>query len=1018
MAVFDDFDTTTGATVAAKPQVAPTAKTAPIKSSGVFGSFDTATGNPIASNPAKVAKAVANIPLAKATSPSFPTIPVSKENGKGFLDYYHQYEGLTAKFGADLASGIGSLVAVPRTLATYETKLTKAVDKAVTGGSETRDAFYQSVIDDLGKGKVDPNQWDTKIKNKIDETFSNVQKGYNVDPNNPTFPQQVAGGFGSMLSFYVPSSALGKVFAVAGDTEKLAEGANILKKIFNTGNVGERVSNASLSALESLQEGDQTFQETYKRTGDVRQAQTDADRVTGANMALLGITNKFAKYFEGVKPGVVNAIKGVLTSSISEGSQEGLQQMIQNITQGKPLFEGVKDSALIGGIVGGGTHIATRPMTTEDKQDTQAIKQAIIDENKDNPIVKEVVAHEDTRQKVTDTIKEALQTSTPDELAQHIVDTTSVPYETAYKLVLDAQSENATPSPDDLLSGIKDQVQAQKVQVNVAPGPITPSQETKTKEKTNSNQTLEEEATKYNSAEEFVKAQGTPVYHGSDAADIIEKEGFKKMPIKTGVSAFGEGSYLTTNKANAKGYGGVVSAYLPKDIKLKKVSDSDAYQVDTQKLIKEGYDGVELATGNGRNITIFDHSKIKTKTQLTDIYNQSIKSKELDKGIADLYTKAPDAKKYVDDIASEIAKEHGATLKTAPLKSVARSKEKAIKDYNGDHTQLSDIARNTIISSHENLSKIVEDFKPHAVSSKHIKPGDDSFGYTGVNIKVKTPNGMLAEVQANTPDMIFAKEEASIAKKALGEKVYQEMVDKHGDTGGKGHEIYKKARDLDPELQKKEYQALAKESREYYSQFYDASKSETKNETKSLPKGVKESTAYKKAKDRMAEEFQEDVTYTPLKISDQMAKAFELYEQDPERAQAIALGLEEPPVDVTDTAISLVVAEKAKEEGNYKVQADTEKARSLRQTRRGQEIVMERGRVNENSPEYFIGQLLARRKELAAKKYKPLFAKAKNFTEVLVEKTKEAKKKAGKRLKTELEIKAEELDSFLDSITC
>lgn len=127
----------------------------------------------------------------------------------------------------------------------------------------------------------------------------------------------------------------------------------------------------------------------------------------------------------------------------------------------------------------------------------------------------------------------------------------------------------------------------------------------------------------FRAAEDYVKAQGTPVYHGSDVADIIEKEGFKKMPIKTGVSAFGEGSYLTTSKSNAKGYGGVVNGYLPQDIKLKIISDSDAYTINTKKLIEEGYDGVELFTGNSKNITIFEPSKIKTKSQLISEWNKA-----------------------------------------------------------------------------------------------------------------------------------------------------------------------------------------------------------------------------------------------------------------------------------------------------------------------------------------------------------------------------------------------------------
>ena len=134
---------------------------------------------------------------------------------------------------------------------------------------------------------------------------------------------------------------------------------------------------------------------------------------------------------------------------------------------------------------------------------------------------------------------------------------------------------------------------------------------------------LMKEAKKYKTVEEFVKAQGTPVFHGTDVANIIEKEGFKKMPIKTGVSAFGEGSYFTSKIGNAKGYGEVVKAFLKKDIKLKKVFDSDAYKVDTQKLIKDGYDGTIMETGNGNNIVIFDNANIKTKSQLEEIWKKA-----------------------------------------------------------------------------------------------------------------------------------------------------------------------------------------------------------------------------------------------------------------------------------------------------------------------------------------------------------------------------------------------------------
>jgi hypothetical protein len=137
---------------------------------------------------------------------------------------------------------------------------------------------------------------------------------------------------------------------------------------------------------------------------------------------------------------------------------------------------------------------------------------------------------------------------------------------------------------------------------------------------------LQEEAKKYRTANAFIKAQGKPVYHGSKAAKIIEKEGFKLLPyeLRNMASAFGEGVYFATKKSGAytSTEDGMVEAYLPPNIKLKQVYDQDAYRVNEKKLIEEGYAGVELQTGGpSKNLTIFDPSIVKTKTQLIDIWN-------------------------------------------------------------------------------------------------------------------------------------------------------------------------------------------------------------------------------------------------------------------------------------------------------------------------------------------------------------------------------------------------------------
>lgn len=114
-------------------------------------------------------------------------------------------------------------------------------------------------------------------------------------------------------------------------------------------------------------------------------------------------------------------------------------------------------------------------------------------------------------------------------------------------------------------------------------------------------------------AERYVKGQ--QYYHGSPKAEAIKREGFKlKEPNLT--RAFGDGIYITTNKNEAKGYattkdGGVVYAHVPDNLRLFKATDADAYNIDTQRLKDEGYDGVELRGGAMKTVVVFDPTKIE-----------------------------------------------------------------------------------------------------------------------------------------------------------------------------------------------------------------------------------------------------------------------------------------------------------------------------------------------------------------------------------------------------------------------
>jgi hypothetical protein len=145
----------------------------------------------------------------------------------------------------------------------------------------------------------------------------------------------------------------------------------------------------------------------------------------------------------------------------------------------------------------------------------------------------------------------------------------------------------------------------------------------------------------------------------------------------------------------------------------------------------------------------------------------------------------------------------------------------------------------------------------------------------------------------------------------------------------------------------------------------------TQNQVEKKPvktKGkVKNSKAFQRVQERLGEYADIDVNYNKLNLADDTARALEFIEKNPKDAKRIALGMQGAPEGVTETAISIALAEQASEKGDYGLQAQLERSRSLRQTRRGQEIVSERGRFNENSPHFFMQQVLASRIEKAGK---------------------------------------------------
>lgn len=111
-----------------------------------------------------------------------------------------------------------------------------------------------------------------------------------------------------------------------------------------------------------------------------------------------------------------------------------------------------------------------------------------------------------------------------------------------------------------------------------------------------------------------------------------------------------------------------------------------------------------------------------------------------------------------------------------------------------------------------------------------------------------------------------------------------------------------------------------------------------------------------------------DLTATHIKLKADSERAVNLIAKDKQQAFDIAMG-REASKDVTSTATNIALAEKALDEGNRELYAKLINNRSLEQTRRGQEIVSERGSMNDNSTSRYVKELISAKLDNVGKRY-------------------------------------------------
>lgn len=185
--------------------------------------------------------------------------------------------------------------------------------------------------------------------------------------------------------------------------------------------------------------------------------------------------------------------------------------------------------------------------------------------------------------------------------------------------------------------------------------------------------------------------------------------------------------------------------------------------------------------------------------------------------------------------------------------------------------------------------------------------------------------------------------------------------------------------------------------------------------------GTPESRVWERLKTEVPEEMQDNLAYDPISLKKNAEAAVELVATDKVRAYKIAMGVESPPPGQTQTAVSIALAERALQEKNYSLFAQITKNRSLTQTRRGQEIVSEKGSVSDNSASRYVKELIKMRMENVAKKYlsnltdKMLKNNKVNDAIKVVDREVQKVKRAISRTK---EMDINDAQKFLDSLAC
>jgi hypothetical protein len=197
-----------------------------------------------------------------------------------------------------------------------------------------------------------------------------------------------------------------------------------------------------------------------------------------------------------------------------------------------------------------------------------------------------------------------------------------------------------------------------------------------------------------------------------------------------------------------------------------------------------------------------------------------------DKEVKDLIAQAQAAAPEVDKLGKDLAEKYGAIVTPINMKSADSIVRKTNDEEKGNLGNIKDSVRNTIITDDpvaiQNIIRDLSNDPRVAGGNGRVKVqshDSNSLGYSGNIINIKTSNGLTAEIQVNTPKMIYAKEKPADARRILGDAKYNQIQKETGYVGGRGHEFYEEYRVLNPKKDAAKIREIEQKSKKYYSNF-------------------------------------------------------------------------------------------------------------------------------------------------------------------------------------------------------